>query len=378
MKEPLSIIQIIPRAGCHSGGTFQAYQLAKALLDKGHNSLLITRPGKQAVERAKDMKIPVETIRMKNEWDFKSIMALRRIITERKVNVVHAHKGLALSLSLFALMGNRRTVLVANRGVMFPLDPFNRLKYRSGKLDAVVAVSSVVKDITVKSSGLKENKVRVIYGGTDLQRFNWQISPLAMRNEFKINNAYPVVGIVANIRSWKGHIYFVEAAAKVLTRFPEAKFFIVGGYKEERDTYKNLMAKIDELGIGKSIFITGFRDDIPELMAGMDITVNASYDGEGLTGTIRESFAMKKPVIATRIAGNPELVEEGVTGILVKPKSPDALSEAMISLLGDRERLALMGENAYRTVLERFSLQSRINNIENLYYELLSCKRKKN
>ncbi|RMF97448.1 MAG: glycosyltransferase family 1 protein [Candidatus Schekmanbacteria bacterium] len=371
MKRKLNTIQIIPRAGCHSGGTLQAYQLAKGLYERGHDSLLIIRPGKQSIKKAEEFGIPYEAIPMKNEFDLKSVFKLRAIIKKFKPDVIHAHKGLALSLSLAALVGNRKTVLVANRGVMFPLDIFNSIKYRLSRLDGVVAVSNVVREIMIKSSGIQADKVRVIYGGTDLERFDYRISPTKIRNEFNVRDSYPLVGIIANIRRWKGHIYFVEAAKKVVEKFPKALFFIVGRYNEERETFKQLNRRIDELGIGDKLIFTGFREDVPEIISAMDITVNASYDGEGLTGTIRESFAMKTPVVATKIAGNPELVIDGKTGILVPPKDSSALAEGIIKIADNCELLREMGENAYQLILEKFSLESRIKAIEEFYYELL-------
>jgi len=372
MKRKLNIIQIIPRAGCHSGGTLQAYQLARALKEKGHNSLLIIKPGKQSMAKAEEFGIPYKTIPMKGEFDFASLMCLRRIIKDFNADVIHAHKGLALTLSLAALVGNRRTALLANRGVMFPLDIFNGFKYRLSRLDGVVCVSNVVRDILIKSSGIKEEKARVIYGGTDLERFNWQTTSSPFREEFKIGAHYPVIGIIANIRRWKGHIYFAEAAKKVLEEFPDSLFFAVGRYNEERDTFKALETRIKELGIDDRIIFTGFREDIPEIISAMDLTVNASYDGEGLTGAIRESFAMKKPVVATKIAGNPELVLEGVTGTLVPPKDSSALARAVMEMVKNKKTLNEMGENAYKLILEKFSLESRIKGIEDFYYELVA------
>lgn len=371
MKKKLNAIQIIPRAGCHSGGTLQAYQLAKALKDRGHNSLLIIRPGRQSIERAEELGIPYKTLPMKSEFDFRSVIELRRIIKDFKAEVVHAHKGLALTLSLAALVGNGRTVLLANRGVMFPLDMFNGFKYRLSRLDGVIAVSNVVRDIMIKSSGIRSDKVRVIYGGTDLEKFDWKVDSLTVKREFGIEKYYPVVGIIANIRIWKGHIYFAEAAKKVLERFPDAVFLIVGGYNEEKKAFRDLSKRIDELGIRDKLIFTGFREDVPEIISATDITVNASYDGEGLTGTIRESFAMKKPVVATKIAGNPELVIDGKTGILVPPKDSSSIAEGIIKIAGDACLLREMGENADKLIREKFSLKSRTGRMEEFYYELL-------
>lgn len=152
-----------------------------------------------------------------------------------------------------------------------------------------------------------------------------------------------------------------------MLEFPGLKFLIAGEGKKE---YKNNLIKFaNGYRMEKNIIFTGFREDIPEIMKGLDIFVLPSHS-EGLSRTILEAMASAKPVIATEVGGNPEAIEDGVTGILVPAKEPDKLAEAILKLVKDREKRERMGVAGRERAEKLFSIEENVRKIEELYQKL--------
>jgi glycosyltransferase involved in cell wall biosynthesis len=120
------------------------------------------------------------------------------------------------------------------------------------------------------------------------------------------------------------------------------------------------------------VTIWGYRDDIPDILAATDVTVDASHTGHGITGTLRESLAMETPVVATAAAGNPELVRPEATGLLTPPRDPAALADSVLRLLADPSWARGLGRAGRRLVVERFSTRAKLDRLEGLYRRLAS------
>ncbi|MGH7266930.1 MAG: glycosyltransferase, partial [Candidatus Rokuibacteriota bacterium] len=130
------------------------------------------------------------------------------------------------------------------------------------------------------------------------------------------------------------------------------------------------------LGLGDALTVWGYRDDVPEILAGSDVSVDASHEGLGITGTLRESLAMETPVVATDVAGNPELVAHERTGLLVPPRDPEALAAALLRLLADPTWAKALGRAGRRAVVERFSTRAKVERLETLYRRLAAGQRR--
>ncbi|HUG37058.1 MAG TPA: glycosyltransferase, partial [Candidatus Limnocylindrales bacterium] len=124
--------------------------------------------------------------------------------------------------------------------------------------------------------------------------------------------------------------------------------------------------------IGDRVFVWGHREDIPQILAGSDLVVDASYAGLGLTGSIREALAVETPVVATDLEGMPELVVEGETGLLVPPRNPEALAQAILRMLENPARAKAMARSGRKRVEAGFSLAVKIERTEALYRRLLA------
>lgn len=373
--KPLNILEIVS-GGFGGGGSRQAYLLAKGLHQRGHRVVLACRRNNseayvKMAEEAAALKLPLADIPMEGEGDLRSAKALRDLIRSEDFHIVHTHKATAHTLALLALLFSQskpRPQLVVQRGVVFPLkkNPFSKLKYRL-RVAKFVAVSMGVKEALLKG-GIREDKIEVIYNGVDLELFDPGLDGTSIRKEWGIPTEVPVVTIVGNLYPHKGHQYFLDAAARVSQKFPETYYLIVGG--GEAALYQELKRRTQELGLAGQTIFTGSREDIPQILAATDISVNASLL-EGLPGTVRESSAMAKPVVATDVGGNPEVVLHGQTGLLVPPKDGEALAAAILSLLGNPYQAKNMGLAGRRLMEAKFSHQRRLELTEGLYYRLI-------
>src|SRR3989442_1139752 len=177
----------------------------------------------------------------------------------------------------------------------------------------------------------------------------------------------PLVGLVANIRGSKGHNVFLEAAREILTTAPRARFLIVGdgvGYEEVR-------RRLSALGLAERVTMTGFRRDIPEVMAALDVLVLPSIRSEATSQVIPQALAVRTPVVATTVGGSPELVRDGETGRLVPPEDPQALAGAVLEILGDPARARAMGRAGQAAVAAGLTLDASMTRTTAVYRALL-------
>jgi glycosyltransferase involved in cell wall biosynthesis len=295
---------------------------------------------------------------------------LRKHLRRHETDIVHTHKGHAHSVALVASTGmGRRPLLVVNRGVSFPLDAFNKWKFRHPRVASVVCVADAVRDVIIRSGGLKHDSVHTIYGGTDPDDFDLQHTDGArLRSELGIAPDHIVVGQVS-VRDWKGWSDLVRAFALLAERYSAARLLLVGCEPETERT--KVEEAVREAGLGGSVVTLPFRTDMPEVLAACDVVVDASWEGTGITGTLREAMALQRPVVASDCGGNRELVIDGEVGLVVPPRDSEALAAALTLLIGDPELRERLGVAGRRRVIEHFSTEKRIEKLEALYQTVL-------
>jgi glycosyltransferase involved in cell wall biosynthesis len=331
---------------------------------------VVSRPEGEVAGRSVEEEIPFHALALAHEFDLASARRLARLFEEREVDVVHVHKGIAHSVALFAtFFSRRRPVLVVNRGVSFPLDPFAALKYRV-RLDAVVTVCEDIKRIVVGSGGVPPEKVHVVYAGVDLSRFDpGRADGRRIRREWGVPAEEALV-VQVGAREWKGWRDLVSAAATLAPEFPRLTTAIVACKDEEEKERVRAFAR--EKGIAGRVLAIGFRTDMPDVLAAADAVADLSYEGLGITGTIREAMALGRPVVASAAGGNPELVQHDVSGLLVPPRDPLATATALARVLRSPDLAGRLGRAARERVEKGFSTEVRLDRIEALYRELVA------
>jgi glycosyltransferase involved in cell wall biosynthesis len=329
--------------------------------------VVATRPSDHWAGPCAEAGIPYEPLPMRHALDFGSVVKLARLIRGHRVEVVHCQKGLARTLALMAGLLVKIPVLVLNRGVSFPLDRWNRLGYTTGRVTAIVAVCESIKRGLV-AAGVPAGKIEVIYSGTDLARFHPQVDGSGIRRELGLRPEHTLITQVG-IRSWRGNDDVLEAMTRTHRAAPSSRLLFVGAPPPR---IVSMMDKARQRGLGEVVSVLGHRHDIPEILAGSDLVVDASYAGLGLTGSLREALAVETPVIGTSLEGIPELITDGETGLLVPPRNPDALAQAMLRMIENPTRAKAMARAGRKRVETRFSTTVKIERTEALYTRLLA------
>jgi glycosyltransferase involved in cell wall biosynthesis len=243
-------------------------------------------------------------------------------------------------------------------------------KFMCRLADCIVVNAEAVRQRLIED-GYPQEKVTVIPNGVHLSRFARNGNSSRLRNDLRLPPHAPLVAVLSRLDRVKGLEYFLEATTIVCRRFPEARFLIVGDDQAVDRPYKReLEGYAVRLGLGERVVFTGFRLDVPEVLSEITVSVLPSLS-EGLSNVLLESMAAGVPVVATRVGGNPEVVEEGVTGLLVPPRDPQALASAMCRLLENPELASRFGRAGRQRVTEHFSIERMVQETERLYLRLL-------
>ena len=238
------------------------------------------------------------------------------------------------------------------------------LKYRFG-VDRYIAVSHAIKDVMV-ADGVDGNKIDVVHSCADLSRFE-DVPRADLRSEFGWPADSVVVGNVSFLVGHKDHATLVRAAAVVRQTHPETRF-VIAGEGELRPDIERLR---DELDLGDAFVLAGFRDDVPSMLADVDIHAMSSHM-EGLGGSNLEAMAMRVPVASTNAGGIGEYLEDNVNGLLVDVRDPEALAAAIVHLIEHPDDARRMAEAGRRTVEEQFSIPCLIEQTLAVYDRILA------
>jgi len=311
--------------------------------------------------------IKVIILPKKRPYDLTFLGKLIYLIRKEKVRLIHSH-SLISSIYGWIAAGVTRVPLVItlhgkslfnlkHGGTLFP-----RLARRCAK---VICVSdSLCKE--VEHLGLPSEGLVTIHNGIDIKRFDNLCNNNELRKELRLGSSTPIVGSVGVLRKVKRYDQLLESVPLVLREFPMVKFILVGdGPRKE-----NLQRKSEALGISNSVIFLGQRDDIPRILSIFDIFVISSAT-EGISIAILEAMALSKPVIATNVGGNPEVVEHGKTGLLIPPEQPRALARAIIELLKDERKREMMGRQGRIRAKQMFFIDAFLQKHLELYGRVL-------
>ncbi|PWU24738.1 MAG: hypothetical protein C5B48_04835 [Candidatus Rokuibacteriota bacterium] len=235
---------------------------------------------------------------------------------------------------------------------------------------SVVANAEAVRQWLVVQ-GYQAHKITVIPNGIDPGRFALPAGASGLRQELGLPPACPLIAAISRLSPSKGLEYFLQAARVIAAKRDDAHFLLVGEAAPwDRGYGEQLAAYVDRLGLTRRVIFTGLRLDVPRILSEITVSVLPSLT-EGLSNVLLESMAAGVPVVATRVGGNPEAVEDEVTGLLVPPRDPGALATAILRMLDDRELATRFGLASRRLVAQRFSIAGAVRETERLYCELL-------
>lgn len=300
-----------------------------------------------------------------------SISALVKLFRRERPDVAHLHNFLPhVRGSLAARLAAVPVVVTTKHGSSRPrLLHSKAVACWSWQLsDVVVAVSADAREKFVAGYGFPVEKARVILNGVDTDRFlPADNGREAKRSRVLGVSGRPLLGTVCRIESYKGIPTLLEALTTVVRQEPETRLVVVGDGSQRGDCER----RAQQLGLADRVYFLGNRADVDAIYPLLDLYVQPSYS-EGISLTLLEACSCELPVVATTIGGNPEIVVDRKTGILVPPRDADALSAAILEQWHAPDSAHAMGRAARARVVEMFSLDSMIGRYVELYQELLS------
>ena len=300
---------------------------------------------------------------------------LVRFLRREKPHIVHAYLPAAYIMGFLASrLARVPTFFVGKRGLgtYRQEKPFLDIieKFIDKTTDVITVNSNKLREIESQRGKHLAKKIKLIYNGIDTAQYSHNTgNDLAeLQRQLGLDRDTPVVGIVANLIPYKGHREFIEAASIVNKEFPDTKYLIIGRDDGIGEDLRNLART---LNIMDTLIFTGARNDIPALLALIDIQVLASHE-ESLSNAILEGMAAGKPLVVTDVGGNTEMVIPGETGIVVPPRNPEALANGILTLLRDREKAGKMGLAGQERVKNHFDINKMIKEMEELYIQTIT------
>jgi sugar transferase (PEP-CTERM/EpsH1 system associated) len=333
------------------------------------SAICATTPGGRLREVvAKD--VPIFELTRRRGNDPSLVWRLAQLFRRERPHVVHTHAWGTLLEGLAAARLARVPLVVHGEHGTLQLKPRQRWLQRWGwaRVDQVLSVSSVLAQRIERETGFSADRVETIRNGVDAARFGG-VARAEARRMLGLRDDDVVVGTVGRLVPVKDQAALVEAAAQVARRHARLRVLVAG----DGPLRGALQAQIDRLNVSAHVQLLGHRSDVETVLRALDLFVLCSTS-EGLSNTILESMASGVPVIATRVGGAEELVQEGVTGLLVPPSDTNALAAAIETLTIDRARRVAMGEAARQRAESEFGLSRMIGRYEDMYWRLADAR----
>lgn len=320
--------------------------------------------------------IPIKEFRINRLYNPRSMAArleLARHVRSARVDVVHSY---GFYSNVFAVPAARLAgvpvVIASIRDTGETLSGVQKRvqQFFCRMAGCILANADGVRNWLI-DQGYPAERIQVIRNGIELPPYRGRAIDAGLREELGFAPGTPLVAVLSRLNAMKGVEYFLEAASKVSVLFPKVRYLVVGDgeYRKELERYTG------RLGMSDRVVFTGFRGDTHNVLSQVNISVLPSLS-EGLSNSLLESMAAGTPVIATRVGGTPEAVEDGNTGLLVRPRDADALGRGMCLLLRNEQLAASFGEAARRRVAAMFSIEKMVRHTESLYVRLLNESRR--
>jgi glycosyltransferase involved in cell wall biosynthesis len=354
--------------GTNGGAQEHVFGLLSRIDAARYDVHVVSLSAGSAVRKLEHRGIPVTVIDEPD--DAIATGALAALMGDLRPEVIHNHMYRA------ELVGTRAAIALGEVGRSRPyvVSTVHSSRVRSDedravlrrltpRMDRLIAVSrSIVEKL--RHEGRDTAPITLIHNGVDLERYDHQDPCCTLREEYGLPGDAPIVGVVARLEPEKGHPTLLDAWPAVLRAVPKARLLVVG----EGSRREALEEQAEALGIAHAVVFTGRRDDVPAVTAALDVAVLPSYrEAQGLT--ILEAMALSRPVVASNVGGIPEMVEDGVTGLLVPPHDPEALAAAIVRLLTDHPLADMLARAGHDLVHERFCIQLMVDAVEAIYDE---------
>lgn len=354
----------------NQSGSFLLWNIAKRL-DRERFQIFAAclREGGPYETKLRDVGVEVVNFDLKTLIDIRVILRLAHYIKKHDIDIVEtAVFPSDVYGRVSAKLANVPTVISTMHRmedhkqetiyrILFWLDTLTiRLTTR------LIAVSQAVKNYLISWHKVKPEKISVVHNGLDAKKYNINIDIDEFKRELGLGQESPTVAFIGRLVKFKGTNYFLQAATSIIRSGITVQFLVVG----DGPLKSQLMRQTHLLGISEHVHFTGFREDVPQILTAIDIlAVPSSW--EGLPLVVLEGMHSGKAIVATRVGGIPEAIEDGETGILIPPRDADRLVDAITDLLKHPNRREEMGKKAKQIAAEKFDVDRMVKKYERIY-----------
>jgi glycosyltransferase involved in cell wall biosynthesis len=294
-----------------------------------------------------------------------------RLIKDQAIDLVHHNNGLSR---------NRDTVIAARLAGASQVCHVRMLRdlalvdrYVTRFVDCFVYISRAVRD-RYRDQGIPAGQGQIVYNPVNVEAFAQSNHTAELRAELGLADQDRMISNVGRLDWWKGHDDFVRAMAEVVRVQSNARAVIVGtsdAKPQNQAYYQHIRRLVQELGLADHVIFTGYRSDVPRIMAASDIVVHSASEPEPFGRVVVEGMAAGRPVIATAAGGVLDIIEDQVNGLLVPPKNAERMSEAIQWLLQNQAQARAMGQRAQQCARDRFSVEQHVQAVQRVYQKVL-------
>ncbi len=333
--------------------------------------VITCRESEPCLTKLQTANIPVNIIPLKKKHDAAGIKRIQEVLDTHPFDIVHAFNNKTVYHALAACRRHPRKdsiKFIAYRGIVGNvsfLSPYSWATYLNPRVDRIICVAEAIRQFLLNMRFLwlkfPAHKAVTIYKG---HKLDWYQSQPANLSEFGIPENAFVVGCTANYRPRKGIRYLIEAW-ELLADQDDIHLLLIGDMQNQK-----LLQQIKQSRNSANIHLSGFQDNAPGILAACDACILASIKREGLPKSVIEGMVYSTPPIVTNSGGSPELIEDGISGIIIPPKSPQAIAEAILKLQQNPELRSTMGQAARARIKRDFNAETTVEKTYALYNEL--------
>lgn len=354
-------------SSCGWGGQeIRVIEEACGFSSRGHDVVIAASPVSRIAVEASRRGLPVRTVPIDRKHP-SGVLALRRLFREFVPDVVNTHSSTDSWIAALAcVLFGASPPLVRTRHIsaLIPANPASMWLYRRA-VRHVVTTGDALRNQVIRETGLPARRVSSVPTGIDLARFTPGCRAAA-RERLGLPKDVFLVGIVATLRSWKGHRYLVDALSEIQD---ESVRLVIVGDGPGRDPVRE---QISALGLQARVHLAGEQDDVVPWLQSMDLFALPSYANEGVPQAIMQAMACAIPVLTTRVGAIEEIVSDGLTGVFVPPRDAAAIASGIKGLRGNSQSLAGMGLEGRRVAVQRFSRERMLDAMESIFIDALS------
>jgi glycosyltransferase involved in cell wall biosynthesis len=294
-----------------------------------------------------------------------------RFIRRHAIGLVHLNNSILLNQEWMLASALARVPCVSHERGINP-SYSRRARFWSSRIAGIICISEAVRESMLRG-GLSSSRMVVVHNALDPEEMRVDVPRRTLLERYGIGADDPVIGLIGNLKAWKGQRSVIEAVDIVRRHAPGIRCLLVGRAADGDEAFEaGLRRLVARLELGDNIFFTGGQANVANFINAMDVVLHASIQPEPFGRVLLEAMALRKPVIASGAGGVPEIVLHDRTGLLFEPGNERAMAAAINALIGDPEKARRLGENGYRRLCDSFRMETHTENIQDFYDQITS------